>query len=406
MCGGSCASSEQVKEDLWQDLEVALLVRRKVHRRRASVSPEPKAPAGTATDGLQGDAAATGGDEAGTPQASPRGAPSEAEEAEMQGTPLDMEDGDTVSPLVSPRGERRRSSSRTGSRPASAGGSKIGRKRSRTDEILVKVAAEVEAEADAAGFLEASPQRFAEALARKSFDEENEAGISGSGLPVQRALEPELLQAAREVSQQQQQSAMSPREDGSSATGTPRDGWSSPGDERGAPSGLGAHAAEDLQPGSAPATPPKRDQPQPPRHNGEGAASAVVGDGEAEDAEGFGDGGYALPGQPGALSADERLARRQGKAHGVRDGVVLDEVDGNADALAQRRLSHQGASISVPDGVEVGLARQQLQQMQEQQRGKKAVDAARVDVHASAADKAALGQLTAAAEGTMPLSSG
>ena len=389
---------KQVNEDVGRGLTLALLVCRKVHRRRTSVSPEPKA---TATDGLPGDAAAA--NEAGTPQPSPRGVPSEAEEAEMQaltpeGTPRDGGDGDTVSPLVSPRGERRRSSSRAGSRPASAGGSKIGRKRSRTDEILVKVAAEVEAEAEAAGLLEASPQRFAEVLARKSFDEEKEAGISGSGLPVQRALEPELLQAAMEVSQQQQQQqqgAMSPREDGPSAGEMLRD-------ERGPPGSLGTHAAEDLQPGSAPSTPPKRDQPQPPRHKGEGAAAAVVGEGEAEDSEGgFVDGRHPLPGQPGALSGDERLARRQGKALGIRDGGVLDEVEGDADALAQRRLSHLGASISVPDGVDAGLARQQLQQLQEQQHGKKAADAARVDVHASAADKAALRQLTAAPEGTV-----
>ncbi len=379
----------------------ARLRRRKVHRRRTSVSPEPKGAAAAGAAGGEEDDAEVA-DAAGTPQPSPGGERSDAEEGDAltltpEGTPCEAEEGDVVSPLVSPRGERR-SRSRAGSRPASAGAgaSKIGRKRSRMDEILVKVAAEVEAEAAAAGLLEASPQRFAEALERQSLDEDEAEGtaISGSGLPVQRALDAELLQAARPGPSQE--GAVSLRGDGSSVASTPRDGRPARAGEPGAPSGAGGDGQEALQPGSAQATQSKGDLAQQQRQKSKGAVSAVVGDGQgwAEDAEGledgYVDGERLLPGRPGGLSADEGLARGQRRVRGARDGVVLDELEGDADTLAQRRASHLGASVSLPDVME-GRVIRQLQQ--EQQRSKKAADAARVDVHASAADKAALGQL-------------
>lgn len=379
-----------------------------MHRRRStSASPEPK---DNAAAGEPGDAAAASA--GGTPHPSPRGERSEAEEGDEalaltpEETLRDAEDGDVVSPLVSPRGERR-SRSRAGSRPASAGAaagaSKIGRKRSRTDEILVKVAAEVEAEAAAAGLLEASPQRFAEALAvhTSDADEAGGASISGSGLPVQRALDAELLQAAREASSQ---GALSSRGDGSSIASTPRDGRPARAGQPGAPSGMGADGQDGLQPGSTQGALLKGGLAQQRGQKGKGTISAVVGEGASQGGEGYAEGledgeegEQLLPGRLGVLSADERLARRQQGAKGARDGVVLEELEGDADTLAQRRASYLGASVSVPDGVEGRMARQQ-QRLQEQGQIKKAADAARVDVHASAADKAALGQLAAAAE--------
>ena len=93
----------------------AWLLRRKMHRRRStSASPEPK---DKAAAGEPGDAAAASA--GGTPQPSPRGERSEAEEGDEalaltpEETLRDAEDGDVVSPPVSPRGERR---SRSGPR--------------------------------------------------------------------------------------------------------------------------------------------------------------------------------------------------------------------------------------------------------------------------------------------------
>ena len=159
-----------------------------------------------------------------------------------------------------------------------------------------------------------------------------------------------------------------------------------------------------MQPGSTQGALLKGDLAQQRGQKGKGIISAVVGEGASQGVEGYAEGledgeegEHLLPGRLGVLSADERLARRQQGARGARDGVVLEELEGDADTLAQRRASYLGASVSVPDGVEGRMARQQ-QRLQEQGQIKKAADAARVDVHASAADKAALGQLAAAAE--------
>lgn len=400
---------------------------------------EPPQVEGTAAEGgseMAASAATAGVDTPRRPQNRREGADSvepgqEDEKAPVDGTPLSQasiassDSAFSVSTSPSPRDLSRGKLLRLTSSGRIR--SNIGRKRSRDDDILQTP------EATVPGVPSPFGEEYASGSDRPSEGASAEKGLSGRS--VQRALEPELLEASRQRSRDLEDTGGRAQLGSDSNLGTGAHGKAAQSeglaaisvglrDQDGgsgvdAVAGRGEEDSEALS--SAPVTPEPQREPSSQHYSPEQLrslqrarkgksriksvdGSAAVADVEesgndlSEDGEAFdglsapADGAVPPLERQRALRADEGLSRqsRKGrKASSVAaDGTVVNgeqEIDG----LEERRVSHQEAGVSLP-----GISAEDLRLLQ-QRRGRKAAGATQIDVHASADGKLAPGDQAA-----------